>query len=376
MKIDSNPQSAKPSVLILRGNQTYADLELVIAGWAEMGIKTEVFNINRLLNGEELFDEVIKNFHWSEIGVIDLRYCRDILRNWEKGYKQIFHKLKEFLELQQAAGNTITVNPSFESLYWVLDKACYLSELWKIGIPTIPTVIFSSSSEELDLLDYFNRNGVDRIVLKPAISSGADGLEFIKRVKGENNKYEVKKYSWENGQALQKIILLEGDRQLRSHFIDYHQRHKLPILLQKFEEIKSEISAVFINSKPHFVQRSLGENTEIAHEKFGGENIFILKPPEAWQNLADKIYQALPDEAKNIVSLRIDMFERMDGELILSEIEGASHRVLFPETLSYYKEYPQGEKLEISKLELREISLVKKYIETLSKMAGLSLIDN
>ncbi len=158
---------------------------------------------------------------------------------------------------------------------------------------------------------------------------------------------------------------------MRSHLIDYRQRHKLPILVHNFEEIQGEISAVFINGEPHFVERTLGENTGIAHEKFGGENIFILQPPLAWQTWAHKIYQALPDVAKNTVSLRIDMFERPDGELILSEIEGASHRVLFPETLSYYKEDPTGEKQEMSKLELREISLVKKYIETLSQMAGM-----
>ncbi|MBD2593091.1 hypothetical protein H6G74_01940 [Nostoc spongiaeforme FACHB-130] len=358
------------SILICHTEQTHEDFEFVLAGLSAKNVKTYIFNIQPLLYGSLDFADFINRFDWKKIDVIDIRYCRGIPRRWEKGYKNIFRELKQFLDLQKSQGNAISITPSFETLNWVLDKASYIKELQQKGIPTVHTIIVSHwQLSEFDIADYLNQDGVEKIVLKPAIGSGADGLEFIIRVKNEAHRYEVKTYSREpDDQVTQKLIKLKNNQQLYNYFQNSCRCFNVSKLVQKFEKLKREISAVFVGNTPHFIERTIDVNTEIAHEKFGGENIFILNPPEAWQTFAQDVYQVLLDSVKKTVSIRIDIFELVDGKLILNEVEGASHRVLFPETLQYYKQDILAEKQEISQLKLETMSPLKNYIEMLCNL--------
>lgn len=359
------------TILILRSEHTHDDLNFVIQRLESVGVATEVFNVGSLFNNNLSFSDFVNRFDWGKIGVIDIRYCRGLPRRWEEGYKSIFSNLNQFLTSQQEQGNTIRVTPSIQTIEWVLDKAGYMEELQ--GIAAVPTVIipplFHNKEQQpidFDITAYFSRKNVDRIVLKPTIGSGADNLEFIAKVDKDSHKYEVELYQRDSSDAgCKDIIPLADDQTLRAHFQDYRTRLNRPVMLQDYVETVCEVSAVYINGIPHFVERSLGENTKIAHEKFGGENTFVLHPPQSWKTFAQEVYQALPDSAKKTVSIRIDIFNCTDGRLLLSEIEGASHRVFFPEFLTHFKENPEAEKQEIKHLKFQINNPAENYIRTL-----------
>ncbi|NER51484.1 MAG: hypothetical protein F6J92_33480 [Symploca sp. SIO1A3] len=356
------------SVLILRTERTHDDLELVVSELKIRGIQVFIFNVQLVAEGGLSFTDFINSYIWEEIDIIDVRYCRGIARNWLSTYKRIFDELQDFLQIQETRGNVITVTPSFATLHWVLYKAGYIKELQEQKISMIPTMIISPPPDghsEFDIVDYLNQAGSEGIVLKPAVGSGANKLEFIRKVIDSEYQYQVKSYYLDNHQEKQIINFIKNYQELNSHFQDYCNQINIPILVQHFEKITSEISMVFVGEIPHCIERTTAPNMGIAHERFGGENILIINPSNKWLTFAQEVYQALPEVAKKTISLRIDMFERLDGKLVLSEIEGASHRTFFPEVLQFCKEHPLAEKRRIEQLDLNKIRALKKYVELL-----------
>ncbi len=360
------------SILILRSKQTHEDINLVITKLEAVGVLVQVFDVGLLFTGELSFDEFTRMISWEEIAAIDIRYCRGLPRNWEKGYKSIFSKLDQFLKKQQKRGNIIRVTPSMETLEWVLDKAAYLPELQALGIPTVPTVLVpplpsaSSSTDDFNIVDYADRYAVEGIVLKPAVGSGADNLEFISKVKNGKFKYQVERYQRDSSDLGKKeLIPLKDDRDLISHFQNYRSKSSLPTLVQNYMEVVREISAVYVDGAIHFVERLTGKNNRIAHEKFGGKNILILEPPQSWKSFARDVYLVLPEVVKNEISIRIDIFQCLDGRLLLSEIEGASHRLFFPEFLQFFKEHPDDQPQEITNSESESSKPLENYLNSL-----------
>jgi hypothetical protein len=328
--------------------------------------------MSSLLNRTLSFDDFTDRFIWEEIGLIDIRYCRGVPRNWEKGYKHIFSELNQFLKSRQQQGLQIKVSPSFQTLEWVLDKVAYTEELQRKGILTLPIIAVpppnysEHSSVKLDIVDHINRADVERIVLKPATGSGANNLEFITKTMGAASKYEVEFYQMDsNNSGKKSTLFLQGEQELYEHFKNYRSSLKQVVIVQDYVKTVAEISAVYINGVPHFVERLTGEDSRVAHERFGGKNTLILDPPQSWRSFAQNVYQTLPATVKNTISIRIDIFQCSDGKLLLSEIEGASQRLFFPETLEYFKKNPHTKSKKIEDFDLLPSDPFKSYIEAL-----------
>ena len=358
------------SLLILRSGQTHDDIDFISHEIEMQGVKVQKFDVEPLFNHQLSFESFVEKFNWDEIGLIDVRYCRGLPRRWESGYKTIFTKLDRFLSLQKEQGRHIRTIPSFRALNWVLNKAGYLADLRSHDLPMARTELIPDINErqasEFVVSHYMNQTDLEHIVIKPSVGSGSDGMEFISRVKAGKYKYLVEQYQRDKSDSgLKNTFGLENDDALNQHFRAYRFRYKMPIILQEFIRITGEISAVYIDGIPHFIERTLGQNTKIAHEKFGGENILIHHPPDSWRTLADKIYKLIPAAIRKRNSIRIDMFECEDRGLLFSEIEGASHRLFFEEFLAFYKEHYEDEKQEIKADKPLKYSSSNRYIKML-----------
>ena len=92
------------------------------------------------------------------------------------GYHRRYVEWRRFLDRLEAERLPV-VNPP-ELLRWNSDKA-YLAELGEAGIPSVPTIAVERLTTDV-LRSAADRFGTDELVIKPAVSAGADGTERIR----------------------------------------------------------------------------------------------------------------------------------------------------------------------------------------------------
>lgn len=113
-------------------------------------------------------------------------------------------------------------------------------------------------------------------------------------------------------------------------------------LLQDYVE-NLETSCVFIEGKPHYVERTCAAS-RIAHEKYGGMNTVL---PEAevdprLKAFVKRVFDSLPRYVQTSPYFRIDVMWDTEGERYrLAEIEGAGATRLWLEQSGRAKDYAQ-----------------------------------
>jgi len=292
--------------------------------------------------------EVIRSLPWDKIQVIDLRYMRGSLTNYTL-YKQLVYRLHDMIEQEQNKGHQIDIFPKLDAIEWIASKENYTHHINQRGIPTIPTTFIKRhsqekkpSTEEPDQL----QEAVDqtmaeikkghKLVLKPAISSLARNIIFISSdangflIEIPRLEKESDKFTFSTETELQNFLL--------RHFEQTTSPDET-FLLQKFVP-NIEISGVYLNGIPHFVKRTPGEQTDISHHKYGGEDEIITGILEDCTDFFNEIYNSLPDHVRATPFIRLDaMWDIENEQYIFAEIEGAGASRLWIEEADRTKEY-------------------------------------
>ncbi|MBJ7438704.1 MAG: hypothetical protein JHD35_06740 [Sphingopyxis sp.] len=116
---------------------------------------------------------IVEQRVWTDPG--DLSGCDLILPLFAWGYQRDVATWYALLDRLEAENLPVT-NP-VPVLRWNSDKA-YLSELAAKGVAVVPTVEVAAL-DDASLADARDRLGADDVVIKPAISGGADGTHRI-----------------------------------------------------------------------------------------------------------------------------------------------------------------------------------------------------
>ncbi len=112
-------------------------------------------------------------------------------------------------------------------------------------------------------------------------------------------------------------------------------------LLQDYVE-NIEVSAVFIDGKPHFIRREPGSESHVAHYRYGGKDTLITAPDRALVSFVQKIYTVLPEKIQNTPFFRIDvMWDSLHEKYVFGEIEGAGAARLWMEEAGRVEDYAQ-----------------------------------
>ncbi len=236
-----------------------------------------------------------------------------------------------------------TIN-SFEMIRWVFNKGGYLKELEARGVPIVPTKTIGVQ-DELYLPDFLKEKK-DGVVIKPSIAAKAFGLFFVRKI--DETQFEVSvpcEKTKDEFPHLKKQIL--SAKELQDYFQKYLYFHRNNetnkdqlILVQDYIEEKMEYSAVKVRGWPvYFIKRPVGENTNIAHAHFGGQDIYVHSPDNELKFFFQEVMEKLPDNIKDETIFRVDILNCPDKNLLL-EIETASPRLFnTPELANNYYEY-------------------------------------
>ncbi|MCP4400860.1 MAG: hypothetical protein GY801_26610 [bacterium] len=319
------------------GQWSKTDQPLVMQELSDRGINVLVRCVDDALLEEDGIETLIAGIPWNEVAVIDYRYCSGVPRHWNSHYHRFFYSLQTRLNELEQDGHDVEVTPSIATLEWVLSKVRQVKAIERAGIPTIPYRVISHADDfEPIFINSLNALESDKWVLKPDIGSGGDRICFINqnetgfsvtvyRVDFHKNKHKQSKHFAKKNEWVAYIshVYIPSD---------------FPIILQPLLDVKREISAVYIDGLPHFIERLPAEGHHIAHERFGGKNIYVCQPKETWGQLAEEVFHAIPRSARHSISLRLDFFETHEGLFYFSEVEAASNRILLPITLDYYRQ--------------------------------------
>ncbi|MFP4098191.1 MAG: hypothetical protein ACLFU1_05345 [Alphaproteobacteria bacterium] len=299
--------------------------------------------------------DTIYNLPWNQINVIDLSNMRGCLTSFGR-YQGILDRLYDYVAIQKEKGHTISVIPEFETIDWISSKATYLKYIIEKNIPTIPTkslccleniknasIIAQPNNFETmfnDMRIFMARSLTNRFVLKPSTSSLGRGLIFIDRAP-EKNGYIVS-IPMEGQESSQ--VFFKDFKTLEKYLITYFTNTPSPDHHFLFQEYipNIEISAVFINGTPHFIKRTQGGNSYIAHARYGGTDTYIHDPDRDMVSFVFKIMNILPKNIQNSPFLRIDVMKNTNtSKYIFSEIEGAGATRLWLKSANRVNDYIQ-----------------------------------
>jgi hypothetical protein len=310
--------------------------------------------------------QFLDDLPWNDIAVIDYRFCRGIPRHWKSHFEAFFTSLFERVAELASKGHPIALTPAPTALDWVLRKSNQLTHIQEAGLRTVPTEIFPNTNE---LFAHLAEVAVppSTWVIKPDIGSGADRVIFLNR---STSGFDLRSYKVSiTGEKTENHDQFNSADELSTFLTSYYSARDIPLLLQPRLDIKRELSAVYIGGIPHFIERLPAADHDIAHERFGGSNTYVLSPDERWRSLAQAVYTALPEASYKSASLRIDLFETGEGEFLFSEVEGASNRILIPETIENYRLDPDSPVLTMQSAPAETAAPLDRYIEALNALA-------
>lgn len=311
--------------------------------------------------------EIIRNLDWQDIDLIDLRYTRGSLTSFDK-YTGIIHRLNDFIEKQAAQGHSIKMVPGYDEILWIASKANYFGHLKKHSVEMIPTSIIHRhsvwprpSTEDPDniedaikgVFNHLEQSHGKKFVLKPSLSSLAKKIVFIDC--HSDGSYELNfPHIDEKSRTVTYATSKEFSEFLRNYF-EYTVSPDESFLVQDYV-LNLEISAVFVDGLPHFIEREPGEESHVAHYRYGGKDSLLKKPSLELVKFVRKIYQALPLVIQNSPFLRIDvMWDKDKKNYIFGEIEGAGAARLWIEEAGRVEDYASmllklaaGDKIDLS----------------------------
>lgn len=291
-----------------------------------------------VLNPDLSRKEALKELPWDQIGVIDLSNMRGCLTSFDK-YLGILDRLHDFIERETEGKQTISMFPDYDDIKWIACKTKYLSFLEEHDVPIIPTEHISSvkdpenasiiaQPDNIDHLlyqiyDFIGESPTNKFVLKPSTSSLGRGLVFIDYEKNTSTfNVTIPKEDEKPHETQYRGHKSFVERFLKPYFLNTAS-HDHRFLFQQYVN-NLETSAIFINGTPHFVERTQGENSHIAHARFGGKDTIIETPELELVEFVGRVMKALPPNIRQSMFLRVDVMKNLDTQkYILSEIEGA-----------------------------------------------------
>jgi hypothetical protein len=198
------------------------------------------------------------------------------------GYQRSPRKWFAALDAWEAAGLAFA-NP-IKTLRWNTDKD-YLLDLEAAGVSIVPTLESGALTKD-DLETARNQFGAQRLVIKPAISGGADGTYLL----GPNDPIPFDVLEREMLiQPLMPAIASEGEFSL------FH----------------------FVGQFSHAILKKPATGDFRVQEQFGGHEVAVLAPPDA-QKLAEAALASAPSPP---LYARSDMVRDDDGRFRLMELE-------------------------------------------------------
>lgn len=328
-QLDFSPSRPATILIPSMGAKEMPDFEQIEASLLCKG--TNVLSVDFSESGS------MRRLDWNNIDIVDLSNMRGCLTSYDR-YLGILDRMYDYIHQQEENGHKITVTPKYDAIEWIASKANYIDYLNNQQIQTIPTQILCklkepesasiiSQPDNFDTLfsemqEFFETSNTNHFVLKPSTSSLSRGLIFIDQVP-ENGSFVVA-LPMEEGEPNKSCYKSFDD--LKSYLVPYLTNIPSPdhcFLLQEYVP-NIETSAVFVNGTPHFVKRLQGEQSHIAHARYGGVDQIDPNPERDLVNFVYSVMQALPTNIQNSCFLRIDVMKDLENDkYILSEIEGA-----------------------------------------------------
>lgn len=283
----------------------------------------------------------LSSLPWERIGVVDLSHMRGCLTSFD-AYMGVLDRLHDHMRLEGYGDDEVSIIPRYDEVKWIASKAKYLSFLEEQSVPIIPTTYISCFKEPdkttpitqpdnvkealRNIYDFMRTSDKDKFVLKPSISSLGRGLRFIEILEnnGEDSVFRVE-MPREGGKSHEAIF--EGTKEFKDKFlIPYFLTTTSPdhrFLLQEYID-NLETSVVYVNGDAHFVERTQGEDSHIAHARYGGQDTILTNPDPKLVKFANDVMVSLPPSVRSSLFLRVDVMKNLEtGDYVLSEIEGA-----------------------------------------------------
>lgn len=280
----------------------------------------------------------IQQLPWKQIGSVDLSNMRGCLTSFDR-YRGILDQLYCCIVEQETDGRFIKVFPDFDAIQWISSKATYLQYYQKNNISIIPTKALCCLKEpekasiiaQPDNFDHMfeeifkfkEKAQTNHFALKPSTSSLGRGLIYIDHTP-EKDIYTVSIPREENQTPCR--VDYHGYETLENYLMTYFTNTESPdhhFLLQEYVP-NIETSAVFINGTPHFIERTQGKNSHIAHARYGGTDRFVENPDRDLIDFVINVMRVSPSDIQDSPFLRIDAMKNTEtNQYILSEIEGA-----------------------------------------------------
>lgn len=287
----------------------------------------DLLRLNPLVEDKNQLKKDLENVPWEKVHLIETREVRSWQKDWEK-YSKALNEIKErVIKEEKQSGRQIKFANPLEGYHWSYDKYRYLKELAGKEVKVVQTEKLSAE-QEFSLAAYMSEHNWDQLVMKPGSGSRALGVIFVSYDK-DDDRYKLSMPYMAEGKkpAGSEIHIL--DREVLGVFVNnYRDRFKTHgILLQEFLP-GIEISAAFIGNAPHFIMRTAGYDTRVAHEKFGGDNILERNPPNKVRDFARQVADAVSESIGRLYYNRVDMIWNQNSNMTtLLEVEVMAPRL-------------------------------------------------
>ncbi len=339
--------SGKPVTILLpsMGAKEMPDFDAIKSQLEKMGVEVISANLSK--------KDVARKLTWDKIDVIDLSNMRGCLTSFDK-YIGILDRLYDHIDAQEKKNRIISVIPEYDDLLWIASKATYLTHLHNQNIATIPTQILSTLKDIenasiiaqpdnfeamfAQMKNFIDQSNKDKFVLKPSTSSLGRGLFFIDHNK-ETNRYTLSLPTEDNSVVKTSFANFDDMTNFLTSYFTNTPSPDHHFLFQEYVE-NLETSAVFIDGSPHFVERTQGAESHIAHARYGGQDRIIQTPDIELVRFVQEVMKALPENIQNSAFLRIDVMKDIEtGDYMLAEIEGAGAARLWLKEANRVEDY-------------------------------------
>jgi len=326
-----NFSSGDPVTVLLpsMGAKEMPDFDSIKSELEKLGAKVISVDLNKQAS--------VRKIAWDKVDVIDLSNMRSCLTSFDK-YTGILDRLYDNIDTQESNNRFISVIPEYEDLLWIASKAEYLTHLDNQDIPTIPTQVLSKLKDtqnasiiaQPDNFDeiftqmkaFIGKSDKDKFVLKPSTSSLGRGLFFLD-CDPSNNTYFLSLPTENNSTIKTEFNNFDELENFLTYYFTNTASPDHHFLFQEYVE-NLETSAVFVNGTPHFVERTQGAESHIAHARYGGIDTVIETPEIELVRFVQSVMESLPHRIQNSAFLRIDVMKDLkSGDYMLAEIEGA-----------------------------------------------------
>ena len=352
------------------GKGLKADQRYIEAALIRRSIPYVTFCVDRSIGDPNERRELFAQLREAGGRFYDFRFCRGVPRRWMNGYREFFEPWWSEIICPTEEGPKIATAMDWEALNWVLRKTNQMEAAKRAGVRTINTTVCGNVAELCEAM-VNRREDARGMVIKPSISSGGDRIFVVdrdssgQRLTGSFFKVDP------SGVGSKQSVECEGELSMAEFITSTSGEADFPFLVQDFVEFRRELSAIYIEGIPHHVERWRAEGEFIAHERFGGENLLVDNPSQDWCRAADAVYAELPPAMKHSLSLRIDFFETLDGQLLFSEVEAASNRIMIPESLKRGRSHEGADAVSLQHEEGQESAPLKRYVEGMLRRSSL-----